>query len=564
MAAIGWQSCARLPARLRLALPALLAVCLIAGPVLAAGFESGLDAYRRGDLARAVAVWMQAAEAGSPAALYALGVIHETGEGVAADDAKAAQFYERAAATEYPLAERNLGRMAFEGRGLEPDLTRGSALLIEALDAGVTCDPCRLDDFALGLMYRDGLGVAPSKPLAIEHLKAAAEAGDTQAQLALGQLLETASPPRLREALFWYGIASALQPKARSAAARRGSSGVAARVGPEVAAEVAADVERWLAVNGHPPEVEEHPPADVQVARIETEAPEPARAPIAPDERAAEHAAPARQERALPTLGDMLRQRERTTAPISGGTRVTGPLPTLGETVRARNVVAAAHSVDTSPAPAPAPEVENVEPAERVVEPAPTSRIAIAADASAAPVTIPAEPEIEVAEPETEPEPESEPDPKPEPPPLRMLAAPEPLYDGSGPVMTAPATVPPELQPVQAVAAPTARINTSRVARATNPVPAIRSAPPVPARRPAIDRTRAADRIETPLDAIGVVAESAIDGFGIVIDAFRAEVSDLVTAASSALRGAPDCADGSGSDGSCPSTKADTARDKGA
>ena len=64
---------------------------------MAADFQAGLQAYRRGDYATALEELLSLAEQGSASAQYRLGVMYDGGFGVAQDYAEAEKWYRLAA-----------------------------------------------------------------------------------------------------------------------------------------------------------------------------------------------------------------------------------------------------------------------------------------------------------------------------------------------------------------------------------------------------------------------------------------------------------------------------------
>ena len=77
----------------------VLGVCC-AGP-LKADFGLGVAAYKRGDYGIAQLHFQPLAEAGDARGQFALGLLHDNGEGVPRDDAVAASWYARSAAQGY-------------------------------------------------------------------------------------------------------------------------------------------------------------------------------------------------------------------------------------------------------------------------------------------------------------------------------------------------------------------------------------------------------------------------------------------------------------------------------
>ncbi len=74
-----------------------------------ADFDDGLNAYSRGDYATALNEWLPLAEQGYAEAQYNLGLMYESGAGVAISDVEASNWYRLAAEQGYPAAQNNLG-----------------------------------------------------------------------------------------------------------------------------------------------------------------------------------------------------------------------------------------------------------------------------------------------------------------------------------------------------------------------------------------------------------------------------------------------------------------------
>ncbi len=77
---------------LRTAVVLVLALALPA-PVLAADFQAGVEAAKRGDLATALKEWRPLAEEGHAEAQRHLGIMYYTGSGVTQDYAEAEKWY---------------------------------------------------------------------------------------------------------------------------------------------------------------------------------------------------------------------------------------------------------------------------------------------------------------------------------------------------------------------------------------------------------------------------------------------------------------------------------------
>ena len=81
-------------------------------------------AYIRGDYEKARTDIEFLAHGGEPRAQYDLGLMYDQGQGVQQSDAKAMEWYERAARQGEPRAQYNLGLMYLNGQGVPPDVVQ--------------------------------------------------------------------------------------------------------------------------------------------------------------------------------------------------------------------------------------------------------------------------------------------------------------------------------------------------------------------------------------------------------------------------------------------------------
>src|SRR5208282_4303329 len=103
--------------------PTLLTfTALIAAVPACADFQTGLDAYQKGDYVGAAKEWRPLAEAGDPVAQFNLGLLYLDGHGVPQSPAEAANWFRRAAEQDYVQAQHNLGAMYGSGQGVKRDL----------------------------------------------------------------------------------------------------------------------------------------------------------------------------------------------------------------------------------------------------------------------------------------------------------------------------------------------------------------------------------------------------------------------------------------------------------
>ena len=82
---------------------------------MAADFQAGLEAYKRGDYATALEEWRPLAEQGLARAQHDLGFMYDNGEGVAQDHSEAARWYRLAAEQGLAEAQNNLGVLYEDG-----------------------------------------------------------------------------------------------------------------------------------------------------------------------------------------------------------------------------------------------------------------------------------------------------------------------------------------------------------------------------------------------------------------------------------------------------------------
>jgi TPR repeat protein len=189
-----------------LALLAAVGLFLVAMRPAVASYEAGVDAFQRGDYAKALEEWLPEAEAGNAMAQHNVAIIFETGAGLPQKDpGAAAKWYERAAAQGVPAAQNNLGLMASQGRGVKQDMARAIELWQQASASGHA-----MAEYNLALMYADGKGVPQDTAKAIELLQSSAAQNFAGAQYSLGQMyrLGVGVQKDEAEARRWYSAAA--------------------------------------------------------------------------------------------------------------------------------------------------------------------------------------------------------------------------------------------------------------------------------------------------------------------------------------------------------------------
>ena len=145
--------------------------------------QSGLRDYQSGDFSVALSEWTPEAESGNPRAQFALGLLHENGEGVEQDFEQAAHWYGLAADKGFAPAQTNLGLLYYEGRGFEQDFDEAADLFELAADQGFAAAQSNL-----GVMYMLGQSVPQDNGRARTLLTSAADQGDSKARTILSTL----------------------------------------------------------------------------------------------------------------------------------------------------------------------------------------------------------------------------------------------------------------------------------------------------------------------------------------------------------------------------------------
>ncbi|HKP24027.1 MAG TPA: tetratricopeptide repeat protein [Dongiaceae bacterium] len=84
-------------------------------------YQTGVDAYSKGNFKQALEEWKPLAEGGDATAQNSVGALYDHGLGVDEDDATAAYWYQLAADQNLPLAMRNLANMYAGGHGVPFD-----------------------------------------------------------------------------------------------------------------------------------------------------------------------------------------------------------------------------------------------------------------------------------------------------------------------------------------------------------------------------------------------------------------------------------------------------------
>jgi TPR repeat protein len=160
-------------------LAATLLAAAVVAPAPPATVKDGVDAWQRGDYARAVSTWRLLAEQGDPDAAFNLAQAYKLGRGVPSDLAQAKLWYGKAAQAGHPQATANYGLLLFQ----DGDRKAAMPWIEKASAAG---DPRAQYVYGTALFNGD---LAPRDwPRAYALMARAASAGLPQATTSLAQM----------------------------------------------------------------------------------------------------------------------------------------------------------------------------------------------------------------------------------------------------------------------------------------------------------------------------------------------------------------------------------------
>ena len=135
---------------------------LLIFPLAAADFNTGVEAYQKGDFAGAANEWRPLADQGNATAQFNLGLLYLDGQGVPQDFVKAADWFDHAAEQDYTKAQLNLGALYGVGKGVKRDYVQAYKWL----------NICAAKGDAKCVMQRDLVAkkLSPSKLTAAQRL----------------------------------------------------------------------------------------------------------------------------------------------------------------------------------------------------------------------------------------------------------------------------------------------------------------------------------------------------------------------------------------------------------
>ena len=152
-------------------------------PPPAAAPTTCADAVRASSWTAAATQCATEAEQGNVAAMMAMGGMSERGQGLSADPAAAATWYQKASAAGSAEAGYKLGEMYEEGRGVDKNLAEAGNYYSQAARRGVT--PAMR---SLARMLATGSGVKKNEAEAVSWYRRAATANDVPSMLRLAEM----------------------------------------------------------------------------------------------------------------------------------------------------------------------------------------------------------------------------------------------------------------------------------------------------------------------------------------------------------------------------------------
>jgi TonB family protein len=141
------------------------------------------DNEAKPDYATAAKWYQRASAGGSGQADWQLGMLYETGDGVAQSYAEARACYERAVERGVEAANMRLGLFYLEGWGVAADRAKMLALITRAAESGYVPAMNMLSG-----MYFAGIGVARDGARALQWAERAAKMDDRDGQITVGRL----------------------------------------------------------------------------------------------------------------------------------------------------------------------------------------------------------------------------------------------------------------------------------------------------------------------------------------------------------------------------------------
>lgn len=184
-------------------------LCSSVSTVLASQMDEALQAFRTGDLPKAITIWTAEARQGDSEAQYILGTLFLDGKGVTQNYDEAGKWLQESADQGYALSQNTLANMYFFGSGVPTDYKLAAKWWLLAAEQGVSDAQNNL-----AVAYRDGLGVSQNLKTAIKWFKKAAYQKDIEAMISLGGVYHNENNPEMAYA-WWYVAGTLGNPDAK-------------------------------------------------------------------------------------------------------------------------------------------------------------------------------------------------------------------------------------------------------------------------------------------------------------------------------------------------------------
>ena len=139
-------------------------------------FQTGLEAYKKGDFITALREWEPIAEQGDAAVQYNLGLMYQNGQVGTQDYKEAVKWYFKSGEQGYAEAQYNLGVMYEQGQGVIQNYKEAANWFSKSAEQGYTSA-----QYNLGFMYIKGQGVLQDNVYAHMWWNLAASNGNANA-----------------------------------------------------------------------------------------------------------------------------------------------------------------------------------------------------------------------------------------------------------------------------------------------------------------------------------------------------------------------------------------------
>jgi uncharacterized protein len=199
--------------RAKLVLAVGLLALILFGRAAAGQFEDAATAYTNGDYATALREFRSLADQGHAVAQYNLGRMYYDGQGVQRNLAEALRWFRLAAGQGHAGAENSLGALYLAGEGVEQSTSEALRFYRLAADQGYA-----IAQHNLGSIYFTGRNVPRNSVEAAKWFSRAADQGYSYSMLGLAALYEDGNgvPQDYVLAHMWYNLAAAHFPSTES------------------------------------------------------------------------------------------------------------------------------------------------------------------------------------------------------------------------------------------------------------------------------------------------------------------------------------------------------------